>query len=100
MRIIALKPLKDVSIKHPEIETSLKLWIVKVKKAKWNKSSDIFETFTKARTIKGDRVVFNINKNDFRLVVLVNYESQKVFIKFIGTHSEYDKIDSETINLY
>jgi len=75
----------------------LKIWIQKVKKSKWDKPIDVLNTFSHARPIGNCRVVFNVNKNDYRLIVQVNYDRQTVFICFIGTHSEYDKVDAETV---
>ena len=97
MRVISTGTLKNYYTKHPETETGIKIWIQKVKKAEWTKPDDILNSFTHARTIGEGRVVFNINKNDYRLIVKVNYDRQSVYICFIGTHSEYDKIDPETI---
>jgi mRNA interferase HigB len=97
MRIISASTLKLYFMKHPETETGLKIWMQKVKKANWEKPADIINTFTHARPIGNGRVVFNINKNDYRLIVLVNYDRQSVFVCFIGTHGDYDKIDPETV---
>ncbi|MEQ9375875.1 MAG: type II toxin-antitoxin system HigB family toxin [Imperialibacter sp.] len=97
MRIIALSTLKAYYLKHPETETGIKLWIEKVKGALWTKPEDILNSFTHARPIGKGRVIFSINKNDYRLVVQINYERQSVYICFIGTHSQYDRIDPETV---
>lgn len=97
MRIISLSTLKAFYATHPETETGIKVWVQKVKKAVWNRPSDITNTFSYARPIGNGRVIFNINKNDYRLIVYVNYERQSVFICFIGTHGEYDAIDPETV---
>ncbi|GAB4247945.1 MAG: type II toxin-antitoxin system HigB family toxin [Ekhidna sp.] len=97
MRLIAVSTIRAYYTVHPETETGLKVWIQKVKKANWEKPNDVLETFTHARPIGNSRVVFNISKNDYRLVVQVNYERQSVFICFIGTHAEYDKVDAETV---
>ncbi len=100
MRIIATGTLKAYYIEHPETETGLKVWIQKVKKAYWEKPSDVLNTFTHARPIGNNRVIFNINKNDYRLVIQVNYDRQSVFVCFIGTHSDYDRIDPENVWQY
>ncbi|MEQ8882340.1 MAG: type II toxin-antitoxin system HigB family toxin [Cyclobacteriaceae bacterium] len=97
MRIVAVSTLKAYYTEHPETETGLKIWIQKVKKSNWEKPNDVLNSFTHARPIANSRVVFNINKKDYRLIVQVNYDRQTVFICFIGTHSEYDKVDAETI---
>ena len=82
---------------HPETETGIKVWVKKAKDAVWEKPEDILNTFPNARPIGKGRVIFNINKNDYRLIVQVNYKRQSVYICFIGTHSEYDRIDPETV---
>jgi len=97
MRIIAVSTIKEYYTKHPETETGLKVWVQKVKKAKWEKPADILETFANARPIGDGRAIFNINKNDYRLIVQVNYDRSSVFICFIGTHGEYDKIEPLTV---
>lgn len=97
MRIIAVGTLKKYYEAHPETETGLKIWIQKVKSASWEKPDEILNTFRLARPIGNGRVIFNINKNDYRLIVQVNYDRQTVFVCFIGTHQEYDKIDPETV---
>ncbi|XOV92984.1 MAG: type II toxin-antitoxin system HigB family toxin [Bacteroidota bacterium] len=97
MRLLSVGTLRTYYTVHPETETGLKIWIQKVKKAIWEKPDDILETFTHARPIGKGRIVFNINKNDYRLVVQVNYDRQSVFVCFIGTHGEYDRIDPESV---
>lgn len=97
MRILAEATLKKFYVLHPETETGIKIWLRKVKKADWKQPADINKEFTHARPIGNGRVIFNINKNDYRLVVQVNYDSGQVFVCFIGTHSQYDKIDPTTI---
>ena len=73
-------------------------WHAEVKAAKWTKFADIKAKFNSADAIKGGRVVFDIAGNKYRLVVKVKYEPKgKVWIRFIGTHAQYDKIDAETV---
>ncbi len=100
MKIITKRTLANAIEVHPEIKTSINLWIAKVKEANWEQPNDVNNDFSKARTIKNNRIVFNINKNDYRLIVQVNYPAKIVYIKFIGTHSAYDKINPETVNNY
>jgi len=97
MRIIASGTLKAFFEKHPETETGLKVWIQKTKKAVWEKPEDILNTFSHARPIGNGRVIFNINKNDYRLIVQVNYDRLSVYVCFIGTHGEYDRVDPESV---
>jgi mRNA interferase HigB len=85
---------------HTDCKKSLEKWYHDVLSKNWLKPSDLNRDFIKARTIKNNRAIFEINGNDYRLIVQLNYSKGWVFVKFIGTHSEYDKIDSETIDLY
>lgn len=86
--------------KHSNCKVTLEKWYHDVISATWKMPSDIVTDFNTARTIKNNRAIFEINGNDYRLIVEVNYQKEWVFIKFIGSHAEYDKIDAETINLF
>lgn len=97
MRIIALKTNKDFWIKHTETEQPLKAWFDEVKKADWENPNDLVSQFATARTTKNDRAVFKIRGNKYRLVIAVKYDFKIVYVRFIGTHSEYDKINTEEI---
>ena len=97
MRVIALRTLRIFWGAHADAEQSLKSWYDEAKKAKWKTPNDIKAEYSSASFIPGDRVVFNIRGNTYRLVVAVNYARQKLFIRFIGTHSMYDKINAEKI---
>jgi mRNA interferase HigB len=68
--------------------------------ATWRSFQDVAVAYPPARAVKGDRVVFNIKGNEYRVVAAFDYGRQAVFIKFVGTHAEYDKIDAETVNRY
>jgi len=100
MRIIAISNLKRFYQEHPETETGIKTWIKLVKDAFWKKPEDILQTFTHARPIGKGRVVFNINKNDYRLIAKVEYRLGIVFVCFLGTHEKYDQIDPIAIKEY
>lgn len=100
MRVISMKVFRDFYLKHPEVETGIKIWSKKVKSAAWEKSIDVLETFPGSRPIKNDRVIFNLRRNEFRLIVQVNYLRQTVYVVFIGTHQQYDNIDPVTVWMY
>ena len=97
MRVIAKKILREFWGKHSDSEHQLKTWYKEASKAIWINPIGIKSEYPKASILKASRVVFNICGNKYRLVVDINYERQWVFIRFIGTHTEYNKIDANKI---
>ena len=97
MRIISRKRLRDFWLQHSDAQSSLEAWFADVKQAEWKTPADIKDTYRNASVVANNRVVFNIKGNKYRLVVAVKYEYGIVYIRFIGTHPEYDKIDAATI---
>jgi mRNA interferase HigB len=97
VRVIALKTLKDFWRKHPDAENPLRAWYTEAKSAEWRNPREIKAEYRTASILRNNRVVFNIKGNTYRLVVAVKYEFQLVYIRFIGTHAEYDKIDAQEI---
>jgi len=97
VRVIAIKILKDFWRKNKETEHPLKAWYAEAKKANWSKPVDIKAQYRSASILKDHRVVFNIKGNDYRLVVRINYKYKIVYIRFIGTHSDYNNINVEEI---
>ncbi len=93
MRVIAIKYLRDFWLRHPDVEQPLRAWLTEAGRAEWKMPADITAQFTTASVLKSRRVVFNIKGNDYRLVVAVDFEKAIVWIKWIGTHKAYDKID-------
>lgn len=98
--IIALKNIREYYEKHPDSKISLAKWVATAKKADWKTPLDVINDYPSADPIKNNRVVFNIAHNKYRLVVAINYNLQYIYICFIGTHAEYDKVDAATVNLY
>jgi mRNA interferase HigB len=86
--------------RHPDCKGTLEKWYHDVGSKNWKKPGDVVQDFNTARTIKNNRVIFEINHNDYRLIAEINYLKGWVFIKFIGTHAEYDKVEAETVNLF
>lgn len=80
-----------------DAEQTLRAWVHVVRAADWSRPTDIKSMFRSADILANDRVVFNIGGNKYRLVVAVHYRGKRVFIRFIGTHSEYDKIDAAIV---
>lgn len=97
MRIIARSNLREFWQKYPDSEQSLKAWFYDVSRANWQSPSDIKNVYANASIIANNRVIFNIRGNRYRLIVHVRYDIEIVFIRFIGTHQDYDKINSTTI---
>ncbi|RYM35192.1 type II toxin-antitoxin system HigB family toxin [Brumimicrobium glaciale] len=99
MRIIAFRRLREFfeEQKYADSEISLRAWYQVAKTADWENSNDLKKQFKNASIVGNTRVVFNIKGNDYRLVVAIDYEFQVIFIRFVGTHKEYDKIDAKTI---
>ena len=97
MRIIAKSTIRDFWVLHPPAEFPLLDWYNTVKQETWNTPNDVKEKYGNASIVGNDRVVFNIKGNDYRLVTEIDYEYLMVFIIWIGTHKEYDKIDVKTI---
>jgi mRNA interferase HigB len=99
MRVIAVSTLRTFWKRHPDAEQPLKAWFEEATNASWNQPSDIKERYRSASILKNRRVVFNIKGNDYRLVVAVAYKLQVVYVKFVGTHKEYDAVDAETVDM-
>ena len=97
MRIIAIKALKDFWMSYPESEEALKAWHAIAKEADWKSANDVKSFYRNASILREGRVVFNIAGNKFRLIVSINYPYRVVYIRFVGTHKQYDKIDAQTI---
>jgi mRNA interferase HigB len=97
MRIIAKSTLREFWEKHNDVEVPLKTSHKIVEKQNWKNMHDIKQIFGDASIIGNNRVVFNIKGNNYRLVVYIVFKMQKIFIRFIGTHKQYDHIDARTI---
>ena len=97
MRIIAKKTLREFWIAHADSEQQLKSWYQETSNAEWKGPNQIRLEYPSASFLAGNRVVFNIKGNHYRLIVKINYDYQIIWIRFIGTHAEYNKIDAKTI---
>jgi mRNA interferase HigB len=97
MRIVAKRALREFWEQFPETQEPLLAWYREVEKEDWDGPAKVKEKYRSASIIKGSRVVFNIKGNDYRLVVKVNYPYRMIYIRFVGTHAEYDKINVEEV---
>jgi mRNA interferase HigB len=97
MRIIAISLLRAFWTRHPQAEMPLRAWYAEASRADWKNPADIKAAYRNASFLPGNRVIFNIKGNDYRLVVAVHYNRGMMFIRFVGTHAEYDRIDAGTI---
>lgn len=97
MRVLAKKILRDFWEKHPDTEEQLKSWYQETTKAVWPNPNFVNENFPNSRLIPNNRVIFNIKGNQYRLIVRVNYKYKMVYVRFIGSHVEYDNIDPTKI---
>ena len=97
MHVISYKPIREFIDDHPDARIKLKRWYKWMKKGKFNDYNEIKRKFPSVDYIGNDRYVFNICGNKYRLVALINYCKQKAFVRFIGTHSEYEKINCNTV---
>ena len=100
MRIISMKPLREFYEQHPDAKTAIEHWHKTVKKALWDKPNDVLQYFKTADILKNNRVVFNIAQNKYRIVAMVNYPSKMLYVTFVGTHKDYNKIDAENVWRY
>ena len=97
MRVLSRTTLSDFWKSNKGAEQQLRAWYQEAKAASWKKPSDIKKLYRSASILKNSRIVFNIVGNKYRLVVKIVYDYQIVYVRFIGTHQQYDKIDANTI---
>ncbi|MDH3676618.1 MAG: type II toxin-antitoxin system HigB family toxin [Anaerolineae bacterium] len=97
MRIISRKALREFWEIYADSQQALQAWYADVKRADWQSPAEIKAVYRNASIVANNRVVFNIKGNKYRLVVAIRYEYRLVYIRFVGTHQEYDKIDVTTI---
>ena len=97
MRRIVKKILRDFWLKHSACEQQLKSWYNEAEIATWKTPNEIKRDYPSASILENNRIVFNIKGNNYRLIIKLNYHYQMVWIRFIGTHAQYDKVDAATI---
>ncbi len=98
MRIFTEQALKEYAQAHPEAKVALQEWVTIVKRSKWTCFADVRKTFNSVDNVGNQHYVFNIKGNSYRLIVVIKFTIQFVYIRFVGTHAEYDRIpDCSTI---
>lgn len=100
MRVISKRTLREFwesERKHAVAKSSLEAWHTEAEAADWKDPAGVKAQYRSASILKNGRVVFNIKGNDYRLIVSINYQAHIIFICWVGTHKEYDKIDAETV---
>jgi mRNA interferase HigB len=97
LRVISIKILREFWEIHSECQQQLKSWFQETSKAEWKNPNEIKLEYPSASLLGDNRVVFNIKGNHYRIIVKINFEYKMVWIRFVGTHSEYDKIDANKI---
>jgi mRNA interferase HigB len=100
MRIIAWSVLSSFAERRPETKAPLLRWRTLVKAAKWNSMDDVRFAAPKAKILNGERARFEVAGGNFRMIVAFDFDRGIVFIKFIGTHAEYDRTDALTVSLF
>ena len=97
MHVVSLKKLRDFWQRHAASEQALRAWYRDARNAQWKSFSEIKERYRSADCLPGNRVVFDIKGNQYRLIIKIHYNTGRMFIRFVGTHAEYSKINAETI---
>ena len=100
MRGIARTTLVNFWSAHPETKVALERWLKRVKTAHWTSTDDVQSAAPKCKPLNGERVGFEVAGGNYRLVVAFDFRRQAAFIKFIGTHAEYDRVNALTVSLF
>lgn len=100
MRIIAQSTLTAYGAKHPIADASLRQWINRVRAASWKTTAEVQAAFPKAKVLNGERVRFEVAGGDYRLIVAFDFGRSIAFVKFVGTHAEYDRIDALAVSQF
>jgi mRNA interferase HigB len=100
VRIIARQTLTAFAAIHPETAASLAHWLSVAREARWASPQDVQGAFSKAKALNGERVRFEVAGGDYRMVVAFDFGRQIAFIKFLGSHAEYDRIDALSVSLF
>jgi len=97
MRVISGKGLRRFQERHPEVALTLQAWRRRAEQAQWLSPQEVKNDYPSASILSGDRVVFNIKGNHYRLVAQIHYDTGHIYVRFIGTHAEYDRINATEV---
>jgi len=97
VRVIAKRTLREFWEKHADSEQPLRAWYREAEQANWQNVNELKAEYPSASILQNSRIVFNIKGNHYRLIVKINFDYQVCWIRFIGTHAEYDKIDANKV---
>jgi mRNA interferase HigB len=97
VRFISRKPLREFAREHPLAKGPLDAWFAEASRADWRSFAEVKAAYGSADVVAGNRVIFNIGGNKYRLIVKIAYRCRTFYVRFVGTHEEYDKIDAQTI---
>ncbi|MBI1945386.1 MAG: type II toxin-antitoxin system HigB family toxin [Deltaproteobacteria bacterium] len=97
MRVISRRTLRQFWEDHPDAEQAVHAWFREAQQARWGGPADINARYAGASFLPRDRVVFNIRGNSYRLIVAIKYAAGIVFLRFVGTHSDYDRVDASKV---
>ena len=93
MVVIAYKVVREFSSKYPKSKSALEKWFFETERANWKSFADVKATFSATDYVGNDRFIFDIGGNNYRLIAAIHFNIRTVYIKFIGTHKEYDRVD-------
>ena len=100
MRIIAKRTIAEFGAKNPAARTSLEHWLRVTSAAVWTSTGDVQAAFSKAKVLNAERVRFEVAGGDFRMICAFDFRREVAFVKFLGTHAEYDRIDALTVSKF
>jgi mRNA interferase HigB len=100
VRIIAWRNLAAFARDHPRASAALHRWARATYGGEWRSTADVVAEFSTAKTVSRDRIRFEIDGGNFRLIVAYNFKRQIAFVKFVGTHAQYDQVDAATVEMF
>ena len=100
MRIIAWRNLAAFARSHPRAAASLNRWADATYRGEWRSTADVLTAFSAAKTVSADRIRFEVKGGAYRLIVAYNFRRQIAFVKFIGAHADYDRVDAATVEMF